>query len=76
MGGATTSIGLIARVVPLPLDDGKLLDDGSPNAKKPATGVTKLELVETILGIMNNSKLSVKVSCYSNVVWFYTVCFN
>jgi len=70
MGGATTSIGLMGRVVPLPLDDGKALDDGSPNAKKPATGITKLELVETLLSIMNNSKLSVKVSGCNNVNWF------
>ncbi|KAL1514253.1 hypothetical protein ABEB36_003540 [Hypothenemus hampei] len=61
VGGAIYSIGLIARVTNLPLENGNTLDDGSPNAKKPAIGINKFELVETLLEFMNNAKLSVKI---------------
>lgn len=63
-GAAATSIGLIGRLISLPLDKGKATGDGSPNAKKPAVGTTKLQLVETLLDIMNNAKLSAKVSFF------------
>ncbi|XP_019760174.1 proteasome adapter and scaffold protein ECM29 [Dendroctonus ponderosae] len=61
VGAAITSIGLIARVTSLPLDNGKYPDDGSPNPKKPAVAITKFELVQQLLDIMNNSKLAVKI---------------
>lgn len=64
IGAAATSIGLIGRLVSLPLDKGKTTGDGSPNAKKPAVGTTQLQLVETLLDIMNNAKLSAKVSFF------------
>lgn len=68
MGAAITSIGLIARVTTLPLDNGKYPDDGSPNPKKPAVGITKFDLVQQLLDIMNNSKLAVKVSTKLSVL--------
>ncbi|XP_066149370.1 proteasome adapter and scaffold protein ECM29 [Euwallacea fornicatus] len=61
VGAAAAAIGSISRAVPLPLETSGGTQDGSPHAKKQAIGPTKLELVEIILGIMNNSKLSVKV---------------
>ncbi|CAH1134863.1 unnamed protein product [Ceutorhynchus assimilis] len=62
IGAAATSIGLIGRVISLPLEEGvSIADDSSPNAKKKATGITKNHLVEVLLEIMNNVKLSAKV---------------
>ncbi|XP_060528524.1 proteasome adapter and scaffold protein ECM29 [Cylas formicarius] len=62
VGAACTTLGLVARVAGLPLDDGKPVKVGSPDAKKPAIdGVTKIDIVERLLDVMNNNKLSAKV---------------
>nr|CAH7763652.1 unnamed protein product [Callosobruchus chinensis] len=61
LGGACTSIGLLGRVHGLPIADGKP-KNGSPDAKRPATeSVSKIDIVNQLLEIMNNTKLSPKV---------------
>lgn len=61
-GAACSSIGLIGRVCSLPLEDGKPLKNGSPDAKRPASdNITKIDIVNQLLDIMNNTKLSAKI---------------
>ncbi|KAJ8977535.1 hypothetical protein NQ317_010055 [Molorchus minor] len=61
-GAACSSIGLLGRVGSLPLEDGKPLKNGSPDAKRLANeSVTKMDIVNKLLDIMNNTKLSAKV---------------
>ena len=61
-GGACTSIGLLGRRSPLPLDDGKPKEIGSPDAKRPANDiVTKMDVVNRLMDVMNNTKLSAKI---------------
>ncbi|KAF7270517.1 hypothetical protein GWI33_016522 [Rhynchophorus ferrugineus] len=61
-GAACTSLGSIGRIQGLPLDNGKSTPStDSPDAKRPAiSSITKLQLVEKLLDIMNNVKLSAK----------------
>uniref|UniRef100_A0A6P7FNW0 Proteasome-associated protein ECM29 homolog n=1 Tax=Diabrotica virgifera virgifera TaxID=50390 RepID=A0A6P7FNW0_DIAVI len=62
VSAACTSIGLIGRVCDLPLEDGKPKENGSPDAKKMAIdAVTKMDIVNELLDVMNNTKLSPKV---------------
>ncbi|CAH1974017.1 unnamed protein product [Acanthoscelides obtectus] len=61
LGGACTSVGLLGRVHGLPLVDGTP-KNGSPDAKRPATdSVSKIDVVNQLLEVMNNTKLSPKV---------------
>ncbi|XP_050294249.1 proteasome adapter and scaffold protein ECM29-like [Anthonomus grandis grandis] len=61
VAGSCTGIGLIGRVISLPLEDGKIPEDGSPNPKKPAVEMNKLQVVERLMDVMKNNKLSAKV---------------
>lgn len=63
VGGACTSLGLIAKHSPLPLDDGKpVTADGSPDAKRPNnTTTTKYDVVKQLIDVMRNGKFSSKV---------------
>ncbi|KAG5880535.1 hypothetical protein JTB14_026768 [Gonioctena quinquepunctata] len=62
MGASCTTIGLLGRVHSLPLEVGKPNKNGSPDAKRIATdSVTKMDIVNQLLDIMNNSKLTAKV---------------
>ncbi|CAG9835676.1 unnamed protein product [Diabrotica balteata] len=62
VSAACTSIGLIGRVCDLPLEDGKPKENGSPDAKKMAIDtVTKMDIINELLDVMNNTKLSPKV---------------
>lgn len=61
VGSACASIGLLARRKSLPLVDGKIKDIGSPDAKKPAIeSISKIDIVERLMDVMNNTKLSAK----------------
>ncbi|CAG9821950.1 unnamed protein product [Phaedon cochleariae] len=61
MGAACTSIGLLGRIHGLPLDDGKPQGNGSPDPKRVATDITKIDIVTQLLDVMNNVKFSAKV---------------
>ncbi|KAJ8933932.1 hypothetical protein NQ314_013688 [Rhamnusium bicolor] len=62
VGAASSGIGLIGRVCSLPLEDGKPLKNGSPDAKRPANeSITKIDIVNLLLDIMNNIKWAPKV---------------
>ncbi|CAG9861828.1 unnamed protein product [Phyllotreta striolata] len=62
VSAACTSIGLLGRVGLLPLEDGKPLKNGSPDPKRMAVDtITKMDVVNCLLDIMNNAKLSPKV---------------
>lgn len=61
IGAACVSIGLIGKSAPLPLDNGKV-DNGSPDAKRPASSnISKIDLVRQLLDVMNNSKLNSRI---------------
>lgn len=61
VSAACTSIGVLGKNHSLPLDDGKPVKNGSPNAKRPATEmITKMDIVGMLLDVMNNTKLSTK----------------
>ncbi|XP_056640479.1 proteasome adapter and scaffold protein ECM29 [Diorhabda sublineata] len=62
VSAACTSIGLIGRVSELPLEDGKPLKNGSPDPKRMAIdSVTKIDVLNQLLDVMNNTKFSPKV---------------
>lgn len=62
VGGACASLGLLARRKSLPLVDGQIKDSGSPDAKKPAIEtISKIDIVERLMDVMNNTKLSAKI---------------
>lgn len=59
---ASSSVGLLGRVCALPLENGKPVKNGSPDAKKHASNsVTKFYIVTQLLDVMNNVKLSAKM---------------
>lgn len=61
LGAACVAVGLFGKSAALPLDNGKSVGD-SPDAKRPANGkITKLDLVNQLLDVMNNSKLTSKL---------------
>lgn len=61
VSAACTSIGVLGKSHSLPLDNGKPLKSGSPNAKRPAIEMfTKMDIVKMLLDVMNNTKLFAK----------------
>lgn len=61
-GAACTSIGLLGRTSALPLENGKPLNNGSPDPKRPAVEtVTKMDIVKQLLDVMNNTKAAAKL---------------
>ncbi|KAF5283686.1 hypothetical protein FQR65_LT13757 [Abscondita terminalis] len=62
VSAASEAIGQIGKCMALPLDNGKVGKNGSPDAKRPANGkITKIDVTNQLLQIMNNSKLSSKI---------------
>ncbi|KAF5273782.1 hypothetical protein FQA39_LY00897 [Lamprigera yunnana] len=62
ISAAAEAIGQVAKCTALPIDNGKLDKNGSPDAKRPANGkITKSTVSNQLLQNMNNHKLSTKI---------------
>lgn len=62
VGAACDSIGFISHCTSLPLEDGEKIQNGSPDAKRPANNAPRKNyLVNILLDIMNNTKLTTKL---------------
>lgn len=62
VSAACASIGALGKTYSLPIESGKPMKQGSPDPKRPATDtVTKMDIVRSLLDVMNNTKLPTKV---------------
>lgn len=62
VSAVSMGIGLIAKCISLPLDDGIKVSTDSPDAKRPANcKITKKQIVDLLFDVMNNIKYPSKV---------------